>query len=161
MCDPVIERAVSTWNAQNSQFYFQFDRAASLTSTRGRLTDARIITVEDETPSEPGRPGRTFRYTSPGTTTIIEIDTIINSDYLWYNYDQSSGRFHCPYTRSSLPAGQYDYETTIAHELGHALGFDDTNNTACIMHYTQGTTSVRRTPCLTETNNMRTAYGSR
>ncbi|KEQ54980.1 MULTISPECIES: hypothetical protein [Sphingomonadaceae] len=158
-CDPALGRAVSNWNAQGSRFYYQWDAANNLTTTRGTETTAQIVTVEDGYPTNSTALASTNLWTSGST--ITQADVIVKADYLWYYGDESGGRFHCPSTRSSPPSGSFDYESTMTHELGHALGFGEANNTACVMHYSQPAGVVRRTPCSTETTALRNAYGVR
>ncbi|PVE76127.1 hypothetical protein [uncultured Sphingomonas sp.] len=117
------------------------------------------MTVEDGYPTNSTALASTNLWTSGST--ITQADVIVKADYLWYYGDESGGRFHCPSTRSSPPSGSFDYESTMTHELGHALGFGEANNTACVMHYSQPAGVVRRTPCSTETTALRNAYGVR
>lgn len=158
-CDAALGRAANTWSAQGSWFIYQWDAANNLTSTRGTATTAAIVTVEDGYTTNGTALATTDVYTNGPT--ITQADVKINSDYLWYYGDESGGRFYCPATRSNPPSSSFDYESTVTHELGHALGFNDANNTACVMNYQQPAGLARRTPCAAEVTALRNAYGAR
>lgn len=158
-CDSALGRAAGTWSSQGSRFTYQWDPQNNLTTTRGTATSAQIVTVEDGSTSGGTALASTDVYTSGST--ITQADIRIKADYLWYYGDESGGRFWCPASRSNPPSSSFDYESTVTHELGHALGFTDVNNTGCVMHFQQPAGTVRRTPCSQEVTALRNAYGSR
>lgn len=89
-CDPALGRAVSNWNAQGSRFYYQWDAANNLTTTRGTETTAQIVTVEDGYPTNSTALASTNLWTSGST--ITQADVIVKADYLWYYGDECVGR---------------------------------------------------------------------
>ena len=158
-CDNAIGRSASNWNASGSRWSYHWDKAGTLTGTRGTANSAGVITIEDGYTSN-GTALGTARVYSSGST-ITSVDVLINADHLWYYGDESGGRFHCPVSRSNPPSNSFDLESTVTHELGHALGFGEADNTSCVMNRYQAAGIVRRTPCSVETTAMKNAYGSR
>lgn len=158
-CDRPLQRAVTTWNNAASRFQYQFDPAYNITSTRWTESNDPNVTIEDGTTSTSTALMSTSRRTVGSQ--ITDADVIVKADYLWYYNDESGGRFYCPPTASSTPSGSYDYESSMVHELGHALGFDHGGATTCIMYPTLGTGVSRRSPCSAETTAIRNAYGAR
>lgn len=158
-CDTDVGRAVSAWNNAGAKFTYTFDRATNLTTTRGTAGSVSYPVIEDGTTSSSAALMSTSRYTVGST--ITETDIVVKAEYLWYNNDQSGGKFHCSPTGSAAPSTKYDYQTAIAHELGHAFGMDHGGTTSCIMYSSLGLGTMRRTACSTEVSAMRAAYGTR
>lgn len=158
-CDTDVGRAVTAWNNAGAKFTYTFDRATNLTTTRGTASSVAYPVIEDGTTSSSAALMTTYRYTTGST--ITETDIIVKAEYLWYNSDQSGGKFHCTPTGTAAPSTKYDYQTAISHELGHAFGMDHGGSTSCIMYASLGLATMRRTACSTEATAMRTAYGTR
>jgi hypothetical protein len=51
-----------------------------------------------------------------------------------------------------VPAGQYDFQTIVTHELGHALGLGHNPNTASVMYYDLADGTSRRTVTVADLN---------
>jgi hypothetical protein len=157
-CDLTLQRSVTSWNNQGSRFYYNFDPATNLTSDRIANVNNSNVNVEDGYPDNPAALMQTLRRSSG--TSIIDADIIVKSSYLWYySYsDESGGLFHCETT--APPTSEWDYQSAMTHELGHALGFDEANNTACVMHSSLGKGVVRRNPCSIERSAIQGTYGT-
>lgn len=158
-CDTEVGRAVTAWNSAGSKFTYQFDRAANLTTTRGTASSVAYPVIEDGATSSTTALMTTNRYTTGST--ITEADIIVKAEYLWFNNDQSGGKFHCSPTAAAAPATKYDFQTAITHELGHALGVDHGGATSCIMYASLGLGTMRRSACSTEAAALKSAYGTR
>lgn len=157
-CDSPLVRAVNTWNAQPVNFNWQFDAAANLTGSRWYSGDSRYV-IEDGTTSSASAHASTYR---AATGTIGQVHTVVKAEHLWYNNDESGGRFYCSATAGTTPSTKYDYQTTMTHELGHALGMDDGGASTCVMYGYQGmgTAGQRRSLCSTEATSFKNAYGA-
>ena len=157
-CDEPLVRAVATWNAQTVKFKYQFDKAANLTTTRWSVSNNANVTIEDGVTSSAAALMSTSRRTTG--TTIVDADITVKGEYLWYNSDESGGKFYCSATAGTTPSTKYDYQTAMAHELGHAFGMDHGGATTCIIYASLGAGVARRTPCATEVTAFRGAYGT-
>ena len=155
-CDSALGRAAAAWNAQPVNFNWIWDPLQSLTSDRWSSGTTEYI-VQDGTPSTSTALASTYR---PGTGTITQSYTVVKAEYLWYYGGESGGLFYCPASAGTTPSTQYDYQTTMAHELGHAFGMSDGGAATCIMYAYQGKGNQRRTACSTEATAFRNAYGA-
>lgn len=64
---------------------------------------------------------------------LTEIDVVVNDDVSWY-YDDTL----------PVPGGQFDFETVILHELGHAHQLGHVIDPVQVMHFAIGAGSAKR-----------------
>lgn len=156
-CDSALGRAAATWNAQPVNFNWIWDPVNSLWGDRWTSGNPEYI-IEDGVTSSSTALASTYR---TGSGTITQSHTIVKGEYLWYYGGESGGLFYCPATAGTTPSTQWDYQTTMTHELGHAFGMTDGGASTCVMYGTQGkgTAGQRRALCSTEATAFRNAYG--
>ncbi|WCE05855.1 hypothetical protein [Pseudoxanthomonas sp. JBR18] len=157
--------ASNSWNAVNASFAI----AADLFYTYPRVQDQtqafnyQYITVEDA-PNLPSPTAlmKTRILRDPGGGTIINADIFVISSRLDPAYADDGG-FYC-LTSSNVPGDQFDFESSMLHEFGHALGFQVTaeyyGDVNCAMYYGLAAGQARRTLCNTEKQEFLDAYGA-
>jgi hypothetical protein len=158
--------ASNSWNAVNANFAI----AADLFYTYPRVQDQtqafnyQYITVEDApTLTSPTTLMETHVLRATGGATIVNADVFVISSRLDPAYADDGG-FYC-LSSSSVPAEQFDFESAILHEFGHALGFQLTteysDDAGCAMYYGLSAGQARRTLCAAERQEFLDAYGAR
>jgi PKD repeat protein len=65
---------------------------------------------------------------------VGEIDVVISSAFTWY-YGVST----------TVPAGQYDFESVMLHEMGHGHQLNHSIDAAAVMHYSISSAQAKRT----------------
>ncbi|MBX7148632.1 hypothetical protein K1X76_06055 [bacterium] len=118
-----INQAIGIWEADGSN-YFEF-RGITATGTCNK--DSRNVICWDLNPNADGYLGMTSTQFPNGP--IIEFDTIIFGSPKEYSILKCADGSVC-----SVATGKYDLVTTLAHELGHGLGFSDTTQKDCVMN---------------------------
>lgn len=64
---------------------------------------------------------------------VGEIDVVISSAFTWY------------YGTGTPPAGQYDFESVMLHEMGHGHQLNHSIDAAAVMHYSISSGTFKRT----------------
>jgi hypothetical protein len=158
--------ASNSWNAVNAGFviladlFYTFPRVQDQTQT----FNYQYITVEDApTLSSPTALMETRVLTTGGGGTIVNADVFVIRSRLDPAYSDDGG-FYC-LTSSNIPEEQFDFESTMLHEFGHALGFHLTSeyydDASCAMYYGLASGQSRRILCAAEKQEFLDAYGSR
>lgn len=157
-CDPYVTASVNIWNGAGSRFRYSFSQSNSLTNDFDNLANSSRTTIQ------PGETSAimTTRIRSSGRT-LLDADVIVNEGRLFYGTNsstrESGGQFHCSLS-TVVPSNKMDFQTSVTHELGHALGLDHTINRDCSMYSYQDYGEVRRTLCADEKAAIRGVYGS-
>lgn len=160
LCDNNTARAVATWNSASS-FQWDFNQRGSLTGQRAQGDPI------DRTTIELGGTGTalavTNKYITPSNNRIIDADIVFNKD-IYYFSPAGSGNsitMWCdPLPQNSDPYySKYDYQSILAHELGHALGFIEYyGDDKCVMYYRLEKGRARRDLCAGERKAVGDAY---
>lgn len=157
-CDPYVTASVNAWNGAGSRFRYSYSQSNSLTVDYDNLANSSRTTIQ------PGATDAimTTRIRSSGGT-LIDSDVIASEARLFYGTTsstrESGGQFHCSVSLT-VPSDKFDFQTSMIHELGHALGLDHTYNRACSMYLYQAFSEVRRTLCADEKTAIRGIYGT-
>jgi hypothetical protein len=115
------------------------DAAASLTSTLGTLGIDLVVTTDSAAPATVtiqvadttdigGVPEGVLAVTEMGS------DITVVNGWNWYSGADPGG----------VAVGQYDFESVVAHELGHGLGLGHSTDTNSVMYPYLGTGTARR-----------------
>ena len=108
----ITENAFETWTNELKN-KVTINRVADTIITRKGLDGKNIITWGTASGSALGI---TYIWYKPSTGEVTELDTILNTKFLW---TWSGGDSTCAYTNS------YDAQGILTHELGHWFGLDD------------------------------------
>ncbi|HEV3443037.1 MAG TPA: Ig-like domain repeat protein, partial [Gemmataceae bacterium] len=124
-----IQDAINTWNSL----------LAPYSVTISEVTDSSLanVTIDDGTSSGAGSAadGVLGCYSSTGEITILQG---------WNWYDGADA--------TQIGSNQYDFETVMTHELGHALGLGGSNGTNSPMNEILAAGVARRTPTAADLN---------
>jgi hypothetical protein len=123
-----IQDAVTSWDAVLAPY------SVTITETTDPTVANLVLTVDTTSPCGGLADGVLGCY-GADQITIIEG---------WNFYDGSDP--------SAIGAGQYDFETLIFHELGHALGLGGSTDTNSVMYESLPTGLARRTPTASDLN---------
>jgi len=107
----ITENAFAAWTNELKN-KVTINRGVDTPITRKGLDGKNIITWGTASGSALGI---TYIWYNPGTGEVTELDTILNTKFLW----TWSGDSTCAYTNS------YDAQAILTHELGHWFGLDD------------------------------------
>lgn len=151
--------ATNSWNAVGADFYFQldtFNRHPKVSLQADAFNKKNITIQRSEIIQGPNDIMTTTLPPDPaGVGNIVNADTHVNTSLL----DQ--GVFFCS-VGEIVPADKIDWESTVLHELGHAIGFiQDVNEPTCAMHYSMAHGQKKRVLCAAEKQEYITVYGKR
>ncbi|MGH8073137.1 MAG: hypothetical protein ACREO4_03570 [Lysobacter sp.] len=166
LCDRGVLYALDTWNQAGARFAFTWP-SNPITPYRhteqGTTQDRASITVEDGPMPSEHPYAQAATYKTLGTDGyIVDADIIVNRNYLFYG-SNNTGAFYCAADRTSPPPStKYDYQTVMAHELGHVIGFDEYYDDArCVTYAYLDYGDARRSLCTAEYLAFRSRYGVR
>ncbi|MEO8700933.1 MAG: matrixin family metalloprotease [Kofleriaceae bacterium] len=109
-----VTAAVATWQAalvdSSISIALAGDPAAPATHTNDGVLTLRWAFDADDPDLEPGLLGQTFLAYRTGDAQLVDADIVLNAnDFVWT-------------TDPTSCANEYDVESAVTHELGHALG---------------------------------------
>lgn len=166
LCDNGVLYAIDTWNQAGATFAFTWPSnpiTAYRNSEQGITQDRAQITIEDGLMPPDNAYAQAATLKAIGSDGYInDADIFVNRNYLFYGAN-NTGKFYCAADRTSLPPSNlYDYQTVIAHELGHVIGFDDYyHDASCVMYAYLDYGQARRSLCSAEYAAFRSRYGVR
>lgn len=164
-CDDEIRSAAGTWTAAGSRFSLEdFSYDDSNYVTAGAKTGIQIVfNTRAEMGIYGADNGVTF-YPSSSVGSWRRPDgvyvPVVNDADIVINRDKwAAGTIECSSTVYAASAQKYDLTRTMAHELGHAVGLNHNQMTACAT-YRQGQYTPFSSLCNEEEQAAITMYGA-
>lgn len=162
-CDPASIAASDTWNSVGANFFFVFNSASYHARIASQPLDFNRsnITIEDGVMVNANAimEANTELFSSGD---IANVDIIV--DRLRINTttpDPGSSLLSCS-SSSTVPSNMVDWETTLLHELGHAVGFAHTKTErTCSMFEGIARGENRRALCELEKQEYIRKYNAR
>lgn len=165
-CDDPVGRAAATWNNAGANFVFT---DAGIRWSQSAYNDGTGINIISAVLDGYGANVTTAStiYTMASSTIIADSDVKVNNDLIYYPQTTDTKKpydFLCNEIIQGSIGSMADYESTILHELGHAVGFGhrtDGTTGPCVMAAAQARGTMKRALCADEAQKLRTVYGTR
>ena len=165
-CDDPVGRAASTWNAAGANFVFTDAGVRWSQSAYNDGTGINIISAVLDGYGANVTTATTI-YSMASATIIADSDVKVNNDLIYYPQTTDVKRpydFWCNEIIQGPIGSMADYESTILHELGHAVGFGhrtDGTTGPCVMAAAMARGTLKRSLCTDEAQKLRSVYGVR
>ena len=139
-------RSLSTWRCNTLVNY-----GISGTTSAGYLSDNISAVMYDNTLTDGALGVCTYRSSgsSAGGCTLFTTTWYLKEMDIQIRPIPSTG-FTWNFTTGAPSGTQYDFESVMAHEIGHGHGLGHINNSALMMHYVIFNGSAKRTPSANE-----------
>jgi len=154
--------ATTEWDNSGADFAFDVDvvgRHPAL-ADQTQAFDLDHVTFEVGVPSNPNAVMIARVGNTPGTTTIVNADVIVDSRRL-QTTPTTVLKLSCEGV-TAPPIDKIDFQSAALHELGHALGYDDVqDDTTCALYKSLPPGVWRRGLCADEKQAHISNYGKR
>lgn len=149
---PVVQWALMVWDAIPSQ-YFRFSDEGNTPATRS------LCGVDDPDGTNTVRFAADLPSGALGVTCSVSDGTLVDGIRRVVEFDLSLSASINWSTANTTPPGSYDLNTTVLHELGHALGLDHTTVGGAVMLAKLSSGQQRRVPQGDDIAGLQALYG--
>jgi hypothetical protein len=149
---PAVQWALALWSAIPSQ-YFRFSDEGNTTVTHS------LCGIDDPDGQNTVRFSADLPSGALGVTCSVSDGTFVDGIRRITEFDLSLSTSVNWSTGNSTPPGSYDLNTTVLHELGHALGLDHTTVSGAVMLAKLSSGQQRRVPQGDDIAGLQALYG--
>ncbi|MDP2385741.1 MAG: HYR domain-containing protein [Bacteroidota bacterium] len=156
-----FERALQTWRCATYSNIFTSTSTSSITSS---AVDGVNLILFDATLPVGVHSKATLRYNGSSTAGCTLENTVWRVDEIDFQFasDPPSAGFPWEYGPALPSFTEYDFESAVMHEIGHALGLQHRLSAGEVMHFSIANGATARTPSATEVTGAiaRVTYSS-